>query len=146
MKKRAKRRNIPVPSKKELEELLRKHTQEEVAEMCGASQSTVGLWKKELGITTKRGPKPVPEGFVEYAKNHTRAEAAKHFEVSYEMIRSMEKKAGVRCSGKSYGELESIEDLKVLLKYFSKKEIAERFSVTEVTIYNWLRNENLNQE
>lgn len=132
------KKRVAVPSKEELEELLSKYTQAEVAERLGSCQTTVASWKKALGITVNRGPKPVPEGFVEYAENHNREDTAAHFGLTYGKVRVLERKAGVRCVRKSSCELESLEDLDVLLKYFSRKEIAERFGVSQAAVGKWV--------
>lgn len=134
------RRRIPCPSKAELELLLSQYSLAETAEILGSHPNTVGTWKKKLGISVKRKwATPIPEGFEEFCKEHTRSDTAEHFGLNYEMVRQMEKRTGVKCARRSCKRIKCLEDLPVLLKYFTKEEVAERIGVTNNTIYEWLK-------
>lgn len=87
-----------------------------------------------MGITFKKDRSPVPKGFKDYCKKHTRAEAVEYYGISYEKVRFWEKKVGVKCVRKTWNALDNPEDLKILLKYFTQAEVADRIGVTVSTL------------
>jgi len=130
MEVKRKRKRLPLPPKDELEKLLETHTLAEAAEILGSHPHTVSSWKIKMGITARKVRRPIPEGFTEYCKKHTRAETAEHFGLSYENVRTMEERTGVKCRRKTQLLLDNPKDLEVLLKYFSKKAVAARLGMT----------------
>lgn len=127
------------PSKEELERLLSQNTLAEAAKIFGVHLNTVGGWKKSLGITVKKGKAPIPLGFKEFCKNHTRKETAEHFGINYEVVRDMERRCGAKCSRRSSKKLEQQGDIPILLKYFSVAEVAERLDISDTTVRNWTK-------